>query len=209
MAYRRPRHGLFPSLKMKKMLAYESLIELDYMYLLEFDQKIVQYHPHPFKIEYVETTQSGGRKQRNYTPDFFVEFTDGRRVVVECKAEKYVGTESNQKKINIAKTWCAERDWEFVVVTDSDLASTYRVRNVKFLWRFARFQHDLANTLKIRQMWNHPTESLTVAELVVRMGNDPDSALRHIYASMYYGQLQFDIELAPIGFNTILSIRPL
>jgi len=45
--------GLFPSEKNEKTIEYESSIELDYFYLLEFDEDVVSYEEQPFSIHYL------------------------------------------------------------------------------------------------------------------------------------------------------------
>jgi hypothetical protein len=57
--------GKFPSLKLGRMVGYQSLIERDFIYLLDFDATVTTYAEQPFSLHYKD-----GSKQRRYTPDF-------------------------------------------------------------------------------------------------------------------------------------------
>jgi hypothetical protein len=59
--------GHFPSLKMGRMIDYESLIERDLIYLLEFEQDVTWYAEQPLTIPYHYE-----EKERDYTPDFHI-----------------------------------------------------------------------------------------------------------------------------------------
>jgi len=59
--------GHFPSLKMQRMIAFESLIERDYLYLLDYELDIEWFAEQPLTIEY----RHNG-KTLHYTPDFHI-----------------------------------------------------------------------------------------------------------------------------------------
>lgn len=124
--------GHFLSIKMKRMVAFESLIERDYLYLLDYEADIEWFEEQPLTIEY---RQDG--KVLRYTPDFHI-VEAGRNMLVECKPHALVDREENQRKFRAARTWCANRDWEFRVVTDRDIRTGFHLENVKLLTRYAR-----------------------------------------------------------------------
>lgn len=135
--------GHFPSLKMGRMVAFESTIERDLLYLLDFEPHVKSFAEQPLTISYWEET-----KHRRYTPDFKVEFTGGQKGLVECKPQVFVKKEVNIKKFTAGEAWCAERGWNYEIITDQALRRGFRLDNVKFLTRFAR--HQLPLTLKYR-----------------------------------------------------------
>jgi len=59
--------GRFPSVKLERMVAYESLLELDFLYLLDFERDVITYEEQPVTIDYEHN-----RKQLRYTPDFIL-----------------------------------------------------------------------------------------------------------------------------------------
>ena len=44
--------GHFPSLKMRRMVAFESLIEQDFLYILDYEQDVIAFAEQPVRIEY-------------------------------------------------------------------------------------------------------------------------------------------------------------
>ena len=81
--------GHYPSLKLGRMVAFESLIERDLIYLLDFEPDVTWFAEQPFTISY----QYEG-KALNYTPDFHVIRAD-QNILVECKPQKFVNTDVN------------------------------------------------------------------------------------------------------------------
>lgn len=71
--------GLYPSKKMGVMMQFESQsVELSAMYLMDHDEKVIEFYeqPHTFKLRYLDKT--GKRMQGHYyTPDFLVLRPDG------------------------------------------------------------------------------------------------------------------------------------
>ena len=124
--------GLFPSLKMERMVAFESLIEQDYLYILDYDASVTAFEEQPVTIEYVLES-----KKHKYTPDFLVKRKESSELV-ECKPAPLVSKEENQKKFAAAKDWCKSKGWSFAIVTDQDLRSGPRLANVKLLTQYAR-----------------------------------------------------------------------
>ncbi len=117
---------------MQRMIAFESLIERDYLYLLDYELDIEWFVEQPLTIEY----RHDG-KPLHCTPDFHV-VAAGRDVLVECKPQALVDKEENQRKFGAACTWCTNRGWTFRVVTDRDIRTGFRLQNVKLLTRYAR-----------------------------------------------------------------------
>jgi len=123
--------GKFPSLKMGRMVSFESTIERDYVHLLEYEAQVEQFAEQPLTIEYMVNG-----KARHYTPDFKVESSNGI-TLVECKPESRVEEEHNQHKFETAAEWCERRGWAFEVVTDAELRKGCYLSNVKALYRHA------------------------------------------------------------------------
>src|SRR5262245_2430605 len=109
MPVREPRHignniiGYFPSIKMRRSIAFESTIECDYCYDLDFRSEVRGYEEQPLTIDY----QVDG-KERRYTPDFRVEELD-RIVIIECKPAKLLSNDDNQRRFEVGRQWCHEQ----------------------------------------------------------------------------------------------------
>ncbi len=128
--------GRFPSIKMGRMIAFESLLERDFIYLLDYDVRVERFEEQPLTIEYLHDGQT-----LHYTPDFQI-IEAGRPVLVECKPERFIDTEDNRRKFVVAREWCASRDWEFRVVTDQQIRAGFRLQNLKRLTAYARLAVD-------------------------------------------------------------------
>ncbi|HEX8138918.1 MAG TPA: TnsA endonuclease N-terminal domain-containing protein [Pyrinomonadaceae bacterium] len=124
--------GKFPSIKMGRLIGWESQIERDYIYLLEFDPAIVSYAEQPLRISY----HLDG-KERHYTPDFLVKRAD-KSLIVEVKPEDEAQKEENQCFFRIASAICARDNYDFVLITDSMIRVQPRLDNIKLLTKYQR-----------------------------------------------------------------------
>ena len=116
--------GKFPSIKMERMIAFESLIERDFIYFLDYEQEVEWFEEQPLTIEYRYEGQV-----LHYTPDFHL-VERGQDVLVECKPEKFVDKEENRRKSAAALDWCEKHDWEYRVVTEQ-IRDGFRLQNIK------------------------------------------------------------------------------
>jgi len=128
--------GSFPSLKMEPILIdYESTIERDLLYFLEYDPTVIEYHAQPMIITATDTEG----ETHTYTPDFLVIRTS-RKVIVECKPEALVGGTNAQRQIRMGQVWVDTNDLDFVIVTDTKLRRDHTLENLKLFWRYARLK---------------------------------------------------------------------
>jgi TnsA endonuclease N terminal len=125
--------GSFPSLKMKPSVKYESTIERDFLYFLEYDSTVVKYHAQPMVITATDTEG----KAHTYTPDFQVVRTD-RKEIIECKPEELLDQPHTQQQIRMGEAWADANNHYFVIVTDTDLRKNSTLANIKLLWRYSR-----------------------------------------------------------------------
>ncbi len=119
--------GKFPSLKTKRMVQFESTVERDYLYLLDYEADVIHFEDQPLTIEY----RHEGKLLR-YTPDFLV-VKPGQHILIECKPQALVSSEGNQLKIAAAHEFAVRQGWQFRVVTDVEIHSGSRLRNIKLL----------------------------------------------------------------------------
>jgi len=135
--------GLFPSKKNDgKMVPYESLLERNYMLLLEFDDTVDRYVGQPVTIPYQLSNESGSRKSR-YTPDFIVYFrTDADGVIpppalIEIKEKKELekNKETYEQKFAAAKLYSHKQRWAFSVKTQDDIQGHF-FENADFLYTY-------------------------------------------------------------------------
>lgn len=135
------RIGIFQSQKMQSPIAWESYLERDYIYLLEFDQNVLSFKEQRLKI-YADVDGT----KRTYTPDFFVERTDQFNIV-EVKPQKRVQTMPAQIQIAIGTAFCEQmkmkissKPIKYVVVTEDDIRKGYLLENILMLHGYLRMQ---------------------------------------------------------------------
>lgn len=111
------------------VVEYESCIERDLLLLAIHDPAVIGIRYQPNTIFYTDSTG----KQRKYTPDIYLEFKDGKQLLIEIKPSEEVYNNSK----NFEERWAAAREWadprgiKFLVVTDSQI-KTSRWMNVWF-----------------------------------------------------------------------------
>jgi hypothetical protein len=193
--------GRFPSLKLRRMVDFESLIERDFVYLLDFDPTVTSFAEQPLTIDYEHEGQI-----LHYTPDFHVVKTD-QNWLVECKPQQMVGTAKNRRKFLVGHTWCVSRGWQFEVVTDEQLRWGYRLANIRFLTQFARYPINPAIKQRIQTCLAMAFRPLTIAELSTRINPDCPQALKiPIYHLAYHHALVLPLDSAPISNDTLVYL---
>lgn len=141
--------GLFPSEKTMSMVDWESPLENDYMFLLEFDRTVVSFEAQPMTITY----KFNGRTRR-YTPDLKVQKKNDEIQIIEVKPQdklmKLLNDEEFKTRIIAAHSFCKTNGWEFKIVTDADIRAGSILKNIKLLFKFSRIQVPSSDYLKIR-----------------------------------------------------------
>jgi hypothetical protein len=192
--------GHFPSLKLRRMVAFESLIEQDCLYVLDYERDVAFYEEQPLTVDYVWEG-----KARHYTPDFHVERVQAHELI-ECKPHSKVDTEENQRKFAAARAWCQANGWIFRVITDQALRTGPRLANIKLLTRYARLEVDPAIALRVTGCLQK--DSPLTLEALATQANPADvrqgmAALLHL---AFHHQLNLDLTTEVISPRTRLSL---
>lgn len=174
--------GKFPSIKMGKMIAFESLLERDLIYLLDYEEDVEWFEEQPLTIEYLYEA-----KLLHYTPDFHL-IEKGRDILIECKPEKFVARRENRRKADVARRWCLQHDWEYRIVTELHIRSGFRLQNVKILTRYARADVSLAMRESIYTHINHCPGQTSIDDIVknVSRGNAAITAASILHMTFYH-----------------------
>jgi hypothetical protein len=193
--------GKFPSLKMQRMVSFESTLELDYIHLLEYEREVSWFEEQPLTIEYEFEGES-----HHYTPDFHV-IRLGQDWLIECKPDKFVDTGENQRKFSAAESWCEDRGWFFKVVTDEELRSGYRLKNVKFLWPFARHSIGPAVRSRVYAKLLEAETPLTVLDLAnYAEPGEPTQGLIAVYLLAFRHEVAIPLDDAPISVASPVTL---
>jgi hypothetical protein len=75
-------------------------------------------NPDVRSFEYEPTIRVGSRW---IYPDFLVEWTDGRRTLIEVKASWALTDPASCRRLDLARTVAQQRGWEFAIYTEENL----------------------------------------------------------------------------------------
>lgn len=117
--------GYLNSKKCDEMVAWESLLEKDFIKVLDFDPAIEKIQSQPIKIEY---RYKG--KLHKYYPDFLAVTNEKYFVLYEVKPEDKIDDEKNKIKFEVGKIYCEKKGWKFKVVTEKDIRKGYLIQNL-------------------------------------------------------------------------------
>lgn len=178
--------GKFPSLKMERLVCWESQIERDYIYLLEFDPAVASYAEQPLRISY----HLDG-KERRYTPDFLVKRAD-KNLIVEVKREEAAKKEEMQQLFRVVSAICAHDHYEFVVVTDTMIRVQPRLDNIKLLTRYQRIPiHDPQYQIICNELFSKSSE-VCLSE-VMQFFASRNIGKQVVFSLLYWGVLAVDL----------------
>lgn len=189
--------GKFPSLKNKSTVWFESHLERDFIYLIEFDKSVTKYQEQPFKIKYFLNG-----KQRLYTPDFFLE-RQTEKQVIEIKPQSKIESEEFIHFSNHMKDFFFGKGYEYLVITDTTIRLQPKLSNIKLLWRYARIPITTKQQILIQELFEY-SSSILFSEICSFLYQAKEQK-ELIYTLLFYGYLLTDIE-KPITTQSLISI---
>lgn len=126
--YGRRFRGYFPFHRMGCMVAWESLLELDAILLLEFSWGVISYREQPALIQYHD-----GNKVRDYYPDFELVLDDGSLIHLEVKPTSELAKPAIQAKYQAIATHYQSRQHAYRIVTEQEIQREPLQSNVRAL----------------------------------------------------------------------------
>lgn len=179
--------GKFFSVKTGLVAWYESLLERDEMYLLDFDPLVTFWREQPLKIRYVLNG-----KTHFYTPDLEVHRTS-KRQLVEVKSQDQVDSGRFDSLFRIATSACQDEGYEYLVATDQMIRQQPRLDNVKKLWKYARTPILPQHQLLCRQFFQEQQSAEVELGDLVEFFKSRGVGAQVVYAMLFWGVLDFDL----------------
>jgi hypothetical protein len=189
--------GKFPSLKNKSTVWFESHLERDFIYLLEFDKDVIKYEEQPFKVNYFLDG-----KKRFYTPDFFVK-RQHKNQIVEIKPQSKIENAEFIHFSNQMTGFFAKKGYEYLVITDSTIRLQPKLSNIKLLWRYSPMSITTKHQVLTQELFSDSSRIL-FSDFCSFL-NQAKEQKELIYSLLFHGYLITDIE-QPITANSVLSI---
>jgi hypothetical protein len=179
--------GKFTSIKTGRVAWYESLLEKDLMYLLDYDRDVSYWHEQPLRIRF-----SHGGKVHRYTPDLEVH-RDAKKQLIEVKPKHKVDSGEWDVLFRAASSVCEQEGYEFLVLTEEVIRLQPRLENVKLLWKYARMpvlpQHQIICSQFFRSRRDEP---VTLGDLI-QLFTNKQLPKQTLYCLLFWGALDFDL----------------
>jgi hypothetical protein len=179
--------GKFASVKTGRVAWYESLLERDYMYLLDYEGDVSYWHEQPLRIRF-----SHGGKVHRYTPDLEVHRSE-KKQLVEVKPKVLVESGKWDILFRAASSICKQEGYEFLVVTDEIIRKQPRLENVKLLWKYARTPVLPQHQLICNQFFQSRKGELVTLSDLVQLFKRKHLPPQTLYSLLFWGALDFDL----------------
>lgn len=124
--------GHFISCKMQTSVWYESVLQRDFMYWLEFDPDVVSYSTSTEPLKYYDKG-----KEKLYYPDFQV-IRHQKKQVVDLKFQKAIKSKEYRQLYPLLCEVCRNAEWEYTALTELQVKQEPIISNIKLLYRYAR-----------------------------------------------------------------------
>jgi TnsA endonuclease N terminal len=185
--------GRTPSYKMGRAVAWESQIERDFIYLLEFDPDVLSYQEQPRKFQY----RADG-KVHSYTPDLEVTTKD-KTLIIEIKPASKAKDDEHQRLFKRVAPVIEAEGFEYRVVTDAMIRHEPQLSNIKYLRIHGRTVPTTSDQLIAHShLTQHPspTVSSLMEEFTVR-----SLPRQTVYTLIYWGVIAVDLNqpLTPLS----------
>lgn len=170
--------GGYSSRKNEEMDAFESLLEKDYLLLLDFDDAVTKFDVQPVRIPVAGVP-------RGYVPDMYVEYRPNPQTgeirkpsLVEVKtAEDLVrNAEKYAPKFAAARLYADERGWEFLTIDQYDIR-TPRLANLKFLREYRNFSPSSEDVKTVLQHMENSGDDCSSQRLINSLASTNDGKL--------------------------------
>jgi hypothetical protein len=195
--------GTFPSLKMREQIPYESSIERDLLFFLEYDASVARYQAQPFAIN----GSSADGTAHTYIPDFQVIRTDSKEIV-ECKPSAHLHKAHAQQQLALGQAWADANQHLFVLITDTDLRTGPRLANLKLLWRYSRLCVPSPITSRCRSILIAQPDGLSLEALAAALSDTSSSfeLLPYLYRLVFEHILHTDLT-QPLSLRTCVQLQ--
>lgn len=204
--------GAFASRKNRRALGFESLLERDFMILLEFDPEVASFEEQPARIPVTRK----GKRPTTYVPDVLVHYHPGRdgriRKSVLTEVKKRTDLEKNKKKyapkFAAARQFAIEKGWEFRTVSDREIRSP-RLANLKFLREYLLIEPSREHVNRVLHILQTAGGKAEVQDVLERYDSETErlETLPVIWHLVATDALRAELKLS-LTNGTVISLPP-
>lgn len=184
--------GKFPSLKLGRLVHWESLLERDAILQTEYDPSVLTYQEQPCVVTYYDAEGT----VRRYTPDLRIERQTGV-TIVEVKPKRKLSQPSLRGKLEAIALRMQEREQAFQILTEIDIRHEPRYSNLVRI-------HDALRNLNsvdrspLAELPHYLTGEYRFDDLVKALGSE-----RVVFRHFLAGSLHIDINRAITGATLV------
>jgi len=191
--------GKFSSVKTGRVAWFESLLERDYMYLLDYELAISYWVEQPLKIRFGDNGRTCA-----YTPDFEVH-RQSKKQIVEVKAKKQVDSGEWDSLFSTATFICEQEGYEFSVITDEFIRQQPRLENVKTLWKYARTPIRARHQILCIEFFREKQIAEIELSELIQFFRAQHVPVQTIYALLFWSVLNFDV-MQPLNAGSLITL---
>ena len=204
--------GKFPSSKSTHMVAFEGLRERDFFVVLEYDEDVESFQPHPVRLQY----KVAGRS-RVYTPDVLVRYrSDPRGQPVRrhelCEVKTGLQLRKDwrdlRERFRAAQRHCRTEGWRFRLVHEPSIPRPF-VGTLHFLLAYRELDEDpgIAAASREALVTFGPLSVAALVERLAQQDNAPDDVITQVWRLVGLGQLRVDFEKT-LGMKSVVRLQP-
>lgn len=184
--------GKFPSQKNGEMIYWESTLERDFCFLLEFSLGLRSFTSQPRRFE----TKKDG-ETRKHIPDFEVVCVDGAIGYVEVKPLTRLQNLEVRENLDRLENELVRQGYFYQIATEEKIRQQPRLDNLKRIFSYRTFAPP-AITPEVRK--NQPEEPMSFGDFIERIG-----CLAQAYSYLGNQLAVFDLQ-KPLDEKTIIWI---
>ena len=188
--------GLFWASTNHRQLIYESLLELDRLWLADFDSTVIGICTQPFHL-----SENSDGIQRAHVPDILLTHSDQRVTLIDVKPQHLLAEPSVQKQFEWTRALCEEKDWHFEIFSGGDPTV---LRTIKML-SLGRRPERLPRNVVSRARQALGGRAVHLSELLKRRPRNLDDADWHVavFSLVWSGAARVNMD-RPLSSSSIL-----
>lgn len=171
--------GKFKSLKMNRMIPWESTIERDFVKIFEFEENFTHIEAQPLEIIY----SYKGKKYR-YFPDYLVKTRDNIDIVFEIKDSGMLVDERNLIKFQVGKMYCYENGLQYKVITEKEIRKGFLIDNLDLLMEVRELEINITLKNEIISILDKIGE-ITINDLFTHISTSRSDVYTTIFQMIY------------------------
>lgn len=192
--------GLVADAQSARSTGYESTLERDFIKHLIFNKNVLGHEEQPLTINFIDASGN----QRRYTPDLLVSYRkdvaltkDWQPLLTEVKyrSDLFQHWAELKPKFRAARAYARERRWEFAVITERELRTSY-LKNITFLLEFRKHPVDEALTLLLLETTagKRPATPVSLLTFLTNDATQRATLLPTLWQLIANGRIGVDLE---------------